>query len=91
MQCNFDKPVTEHLSHLSICDGVVVDAHLWVDVFQVPAEAPALQPLPQGQALGDIPEIYPRVLSTNVAEQREENSKMFSQWLITVEPREHSL
>ena len=46
MQSIANNPVMKYLPHLSICDGVVVDAHLWVDVFKVPAETPTLQPLP---------------------------------------------
>lgn len=53
------------MSHLPICDGVVVDAHLWVDILQVPAEAPTLQPLPQGHPLRHVPIVNPRVLVAN--------------------------
>lgn len=53
------------ISHLAVRDGVVVDAHLWVDVLEIPAEAATLQLLPQGQSLGDIAEIHAGVLSTN--------------------------
>lgn len=38
--------VSKYLSHLAICDGVVVDPHLWVDMFKVPAEIPTLESLP---------------------------------------------
>lgn len=67
--------VNRQLSHLAVCDSVVVDPHLWVDMFKIPAETPTLQPLPQGQALRDIPEIYPWVLSTNGAKQRREDKQ----------------
>uniref|UniRef100_A0A3Q3XAP7 Uncharacterized protein n=1 Tax=Mola mola TaxID=94237 RepID=A0A3Q3XAP7_MOLML len=42
-----------------------------VDVLKVPAKTPTLQPLPQCQALRDISKIYPWVLSTNGAKQRQ--------------------
>lgn len=46
MQTVSYNPVSKYLSHLAVCDGVVVDPHLWVDVFKVPAKTPTLQPLP---------------------------------------------
>lgn len=53
------------MSHLAVRDGVVVDAHLRVDVFKIPSKAATLQLLPQGQTLGDVAEIHAGVLSTN--------------------------
>lgn len=42
MQSISSNPVSKCLSHLAVCDGVVVDPHLWVDVLKVPAETSAL-------------------------------------------------
>lgn len=42
----FNHLLNKCLPHLAICDGVVIDSHLWVDVFKVPAETPTLQPFP---------------------------------------------
>lgn len=53
------------VSHLAVRDGVVVDAHLRVDVFKIPAEAATLQLLPQRQSLGDVAKIHAGVLSAN--------------------------
>lgn len=41
-----NNPSSDYLSHLAVCDSVVVDPHLRVDVFKVPAKTPTLQPLP---------------------------------------------
>lgn len=85
------------ISHLAVCDGVVVDAHLRVDVFKIPAEAPALQPLPQGQSLRDISEIHAWVLSTNGAQQRQgvgvwggEKSLLVSRWAFCFKRRKQN-
>lgn len=46
MLCISNNPLSTYISHLAVCDGVVVDPHLRVDVFKVPAKTPTLQPLP---------------------------------------------
>lgn len=49
-------------SHLAICDGVVVDPHLRVNVLQVPAKALTLKSVPQGYSLRNISEIHSGIL-----------------------------
>lgn len=46
MLCISKNPLNKYISHLAVCDSVVVDPHLRVDVFKVPAKTPTLQPLP---------------------------------------------
>lgn len=54
--------ITVKWTHLPVGNCVVIYSHLGVHVFQVPAEAPAFQPLPQGHPLWHVPEIHPWVL-----------------------------
>lgn len=49
-------------THLPVGNCVVIYSHLRIHMLQVPAEAPAFEPLPQGHPLWHIPKIHPWVL-----------------------------
>lgn len=71
--CFFNRPFNKKMlvvitgtvlnwTHLPIGNCVVIYSHLRVHVLQVPTEASAFEPLPQGHPLRHIPEINPWVL-----------------------------